>query len=164
MPWVVVKTKPRCERKARDNVENQGLETYLPILRERVKSSTGVNVRLSPLFPSYLFVCVVDSWRFLLNTIGVSSLIMGGPDDGPAVVRDKAMHQLMSRTDANGFIELPDRPDFVRGQPVKVTRGKFEGWEGLYHGSTSREREIVLLSIFGRQTRVSVGSGSLVAA
>ena len=33
--WVVVKTKPNQEMKARHNLDNQGFKTCLPILRQK---------------------------------------------------------------------------------------------------------------------------------
>jgi transcription antitermination factor NusG len=67
--------------------------------------------------------------------------------------------------DAHGFVRLPE----ARGAPVErtiaigarvmITAGPFGGMSGLYAGQSTRERELILLDLLGRQTPVTIAAG-----
>ena len=46
--WYLIKTKPRQEKLAKQNLKNQGYRAFCPIVK--------INNRLVVLFPGYLFV------------------------------------------------------------------------------------------------------------
>ena len=48
--WYLIKTKPRQEKTAKQNLENQNYEVFCPIAK--------INNRLVVLFPGYLFVSI----------------------------------------------------------------------------------------------------------
>ena len=55
MSWFVIYTKPLQEFRAKENLENLGLEVYLPLrLTEKVVSGAFV-IDSEPLFPRYIF-------------------------------------------------------------------------------------------------------------
>ena len=45
------------------------------------------------------------------------------------------------------------------GAKVKVTAGPFGGMSGLYAGQSTRERQLILLNLLGRQTPVTIAAG-----
>ena len=78
LAWYLVYTKPQQERVANDNLQRQGYETYLPMLRKRVKRGKTYHHRLDPLFPRYLFIHLsdqLDDWGPIRSTIGVTHLV-----------------------------------------------------------------------------------------
>lgn len=166
--WVVGITKAHQEQRVRDRLREYAsmrgidVDAYVPILRETMHSAGTTRRREGPMFPRYVFISIVDCWRFLLNTRGMLGLVLCG--DQPACVADKIVKAIMAKENAEGVIELPSKPEFIRGQRVRLKRGCFEDLVGIYEGSDSLERERVLLNILGRETRVNVGSGSIVAA
>lgn len=162
--WIVATSKPQREKQAFENIERQGREVYSPQVYETIVSRGRRHKRVVPLFPRYLFVQIDDSWRWLLSTLGVSSVIMGAGEETPATLNASVIEKLRSMHDKHGIVELPSIPRFTHGQPVRLTRGCFAGCLGIYAGSSSFEREQVLLSILGRQAPVSVGGDALVAA
>jgi transcriptional antiterminator RfaH len=156
MYWIVVKTRSRQEDKAIEWIEqNEGIKTFLPKVLEN-----GIAV---PLFPSYVFVYIKAQWRFLLSTIGVIGVLKSGGNDFPAVLDQRVVDVLKRRQDKDGMIVLPKKPRFNMGQRVQITNGLFEGRTGLWGGSSSLERETVLLNLMGRQVPISVTEGSIVA-
>jgi hypothetical protein len=40
-----------------------------------------------------------------------------------------------------------------------ITAGPFGGMSGLYAGQSTRERELILLDLLGRQTPVTIAAG-----
>jgi transcription antitermination factor NusG len=45
---------------------------------------------------------------------------------------------------------------------VRINSGSFCGFTAIYQGMSPRDREIVLLEMFGRETRIELGAGDLV--
>ena len=161
MVWVVAQTQPQREKLAAEYVQRQGYDTYLPMVREDVRENGKWVTRESILFPRYLFVQVVNRWRWLLSTRGVRSVVMMG--DGPALLHHSIIRELKSR-ETNGFVVLPRKQRsarFRKGQRVRAEHDTLGSVVGLYAGMDSDEREHVLVNILGRNVRLCVESGSL---
>lgn len=162
--WIVVKTESRGEEKAAGHIQRQGCETYSPRMKERIRLSPGTYMwRESVMFPRYLFVFVLDQWRFLLSTIGVMGVIRRGGMHEPAVLADNVVSYFRSQESTDGTIVITEK-GFRIGQRVRLREGCMVGSVGIYQGASSLERENVLFTLLGRQTRVSVSAGSLIAA
>ena len=89
--WYVVYTKPREEARARENLERQGHQCYLPELSLEKRRRGKVVPVTEPLFPRYLFIRCADelataSWDSLRSTRGVVKLVAFGA--GPCTVDD----------------------------------------------------------------------------
>ena len=97
MRWHVIYTKPRREEIARNKLEKQGCEYYLP-LRTLEKLSRGRRVKTSePLFNRYLFIRLDESgegpsWAPIRSTLGVSHLLRFS--DQHARVEDGLIQQI----------------------------------------------------------------------
>ena len=84
--WYVVYTKPREEARARENLERQGHQCYLPELSLEKRRRGKVVPVTEPLFPRYLFIRCADElatagWGSLRSTRGVVKLVAFG-DEG----------------------------------------------------------------------------------
>lgn len=150
--WIVARTKVHSESRAVINLSRQAFYVYFPKLIENRK---GVRVE-KPLFSRYLFIWVKDIWRPILGTYGVSSIIMNG--DRPAIIACDEIDYLRSLENSDGFVVLPRsfEEKFKKGDRLKIVNNVFSGSYGLYDGMTSESRVIVLLSIFGRHSKVEV--------
>lgn len=150
--WIVAKTEPKKEKFVADNIERQGHEFYLPRIKRRISVK---HIRLEPLFPSYIFCNIEESWRFLSGTFGVLYILMFGGK--PGRIEDEFIENLRAQEDEHGFVQLPemeDDPPFDIGQPLRLRSGPFLGYIGLYDGQSARDRERVLLEIMGRTVPV----------
>ena len=75
--WYLIYTKPRQERYARENLERQGYEVYLPLIRDRRRRKGRYVETVDALFPRYLFIHLdqdTDNWSPIRSTFGVSGL------------------------------------------------------------------------------------------
>ena len=54
--WYLLASKPREEKRARINLEQQGYTTYLPLVQRASRRGGKHSVRIEPLFPRYLFI------------------------------------------------------------------------------------------------------------
>ena len=164
--WFVVRTQPYRERWAAENVARAGALFYLPEVLETVRIIVrGVRkreFRRRPLFPCYLFVKTGGQWHFLLTAFGVSAIIPG-PNGQPGTVSDQAIQSLREREN-NGVVVLPRRSTFMAGQPVRLMKGAFSGYVGIYQGQSGSDRSRILMDLIGRKVSTLVSESSLEAA
>ena len=158
--WLVARTEFRKEQWAKQNIENQGYEPYLPQYQEIITKSGRVRITTKTrlMFPGYIFCKTDGPWSFLTGTRGVTQLLMQGQK--PGSVPDDVIEALKRQEDQNGFIVLPEKVQ-TQARPAKGTRvrlrsGPFLSYIGIYDGQTSTDFERVLLNCFGRQTVLQV--------
>jgi transcriptional antiterminator RfaH len=159
--WAVAQTVSQRETSVGIRLAEEGFEIFAPRIRIHINGTP----RIVALFPSYLFVRVVDRWRVITKTIGVLGLIMAG--DHPARCPDAEIDKIKAATMRNGLVRLPKPPKsraFKPGQSVRITSGSFCGFNAIYQGMSPRDREIILLEMFGRETRIELGTGDLIQA
>jgi transcriptional antiterminator RfaH len=148
--WSVARTEPNRDAFAAASAMALGFTVFAPRVLTRAK-------RVAPLFPSYLFVQIVDQWRLLERTMGFSHMVRFG--DAPSRVPDAQIESLKSRIH-DGFVTLPPPPSarraFKKGEPVRIVAGPFEGLNAIHSGMSTRAREIVLLEMLGGQRQVAI--------
>jgi transcriptional antiterminator RfaH len=100
--WLLLYTKARAESWADMNLRKQGFATLLP----RVRRRDG----FGPLFPRYVFVGVPAEadFRSAYSTRGVLYVVHCG--DRPARVPLEVIHEIRTRMDAHGVVELEAQP------------------------------------------------------
>jgi len=155
MYWAAARIRTDQTKRACWHIERQGFEVYSPKCRPSRRS-----VRIVPLFPGYLFVCIVDRWHCLLGTYGVIDLIRSG--DLPARVREDEIQRMRRQEGCDGVIELP-LLRFKPGERVRVTRGAFVDRVGLCAGLSARDRVRVLFQIFEREVPIELHERDLIA-
>jgi transcriptional antiterminator RfaH len=145
--WYLIHSKPRQERIALENLQRQGYESYLPLMRERRRRRGRIVKVIGPMFPRYLFIYLsdeTDDWRPIRSTLGVASLVRFG--QLPAVIPDNLVAALKRREDGEGIQVLPEAT-FRTGDRVRIAEGPFQGYEAIFQAHSGRERVILLLEI-----------------
>lgn len=143
--WYLVYCKPRQELVAQTNLERQGYEIYLPMIRNSKRSNGRRITCVEPLFPRYLFIHLakgLDSWSPIKSTIGVSHLVKFGLE--PAKVPDNLVQTLMQQADEGGIFDSKQM-ELKPGDHVRIADGIMEGYEGILLARTSKERVMILL-------------------
>lgn len=163
--WYVAQTRPHAEAKASLHLRRQGFAIYLPRYLKQRRHARRVEKIAAPLFPGYLFVSIdmaAQQWLSIDSTIGVARLVRDG--ERPAPVPQVVIDALVTREDANGFVQLDRRPRFSPGDKIRVVGGAFSDCYGLYDGMSARERVAILLDLLGRQVRVVLDPQTIEAA
>jgi len=159
--WYLIYTKPNKEQIARENLERQGYEIYLPMARiRRRRLGKGAN-RIEPLFPRYLFIRLdtkTDNWSPIRSTLGVSNLVKFGMY--PSSVPQALIELLSDRCDEEGIQDISPG-EFKSGESIRVMEGPMMGLEGVFLAKTSSDRVLVLLDIVGKHTRVNMETEKL---
>lgn len=161
MHWYLIYTKPRQEKCALQNLEQQGYQCYLPLLPKEKLRQGALALSDEPLFPRYLFIKLAQdfmakSWSPIRSTKGVSRLVRFGAE--PARI-DDALVDLLRDHEASVLAE-PERL-FNAGERVQLTEGPFAGIEGIYQMADGDRRVMVLIELMSKKVVVPVTARNL---
>lgn len=160
--WYLLKTKPREEARALENLARQQFEAFVPwCTAERVVRGKPVK-RREPLFPGYAFVALsrtAHNWSVLRSTRGVSHLVRFGTH-APAVVDDviASLRTLDGTELVTGIAALSP------GDRVRIVDGPLKGLEGVFEQRDGQARVMLLLEWMQRQVRVGVDAAAVIPA
>lgn len=129
--WYAIRTKPRSEDRANDNLLAWRVETFNPKLKKRVRDKvTGKTTEvIRPLFPGYIFARF-DASRMLHKvryTRAVHSVVCFA--DAPAAMEDECISYIRSRAGSDDCVQLED--ELKPGDEVVVESGLLKGVRGI---------------------------------
>ena len=161
MSWIIIYTKPRQEVRAKEHLENLGLDVSLP-LRPIEKIKDGVlSIASEPLFPRYIFIrtdwsAIQKVSHMLRNVRGVSQVVkLGGK---------------FAELDAITFAQIADYANDLSSYPAKIYRsgdkvaftyGAFRDIQAVYEEADGDKRVILLFDLLSKAVRLSVPIRSL---
>ena len=141
MPWYVIYTKPRNEKKVAENLQKIGIVVYCPLVTQIKQWSDRKKKVQVPLFNSYIFVNLEDIEResvFQVNGV-VRYLFWLGK---PAIVRDDEIEILQeSLKDIMSSIEVKA---IKAGDLLNIPIGPFKGKEGIVKHINKNSLQLVL--------------------
>ena len=151
--WYLLKTKPRQEKIAKQNLKNQGYGSFCPIVK--------INNRLVVLFPGYLFVQLnekTQNWSPINSTKGVSHFVKFGLNFA------KVPTSVIEFIKTNQHItteKLINLKKFKPGDNVRISDGVFKDWTAILKCYRPNERVILLMNLFGREQTLSIKEESV---
>jgi len=161
--WYLIRTKSWSETPAETHLERQGYEVYLPRVMQPARSNGRWRDRILPLFPGYLFLRLNEDQALapVHSTLGVANVVRFG--SRYAIVPPEVIGEMRSRVDPDtGLHRLSVGAPWVRGMPVRVTAGPFDGLEAIFQRQAGAERVVVLLKLLGQSASVCVPSDVVV--
>jgi len=153
--WYLIKTKPRQEKIAKQNLENQDYRTFCPMAK--------INNRLVVLFPSYLFIQLnekTQNWSPINSTKGVSYFVKFGLNFA------KVPTSVIEFIKANQHIttdKIKNLNKFKPGDKVQISDGAFKNWMAIFKCYKSDERVILLMNLLGREQSLNIKEESVTA-
>ena len=141
--WYLVKTKPRQEKIAKQNLENQDYRTFCPMAK--------INNRLVVLFPGYLFVQLnekTQNWSPVNSTKGVSYFIKFGLNFAKVPISVIEFIKTNQHLTAD---KLKDLNKFKPGDKVQISDGVFNNFVAIFESYKSDERIILLMNLLGKE-------------
>jgi transcription antitermination factor NusG len=159
MNWMVLHVKPRREKKMGEYCAWLGLEYYLPMRHmPRVYQRRKIDVE-KPLFPGYVFVDCPEPQR---NEVLMSNFVANVLD---VVDQRKLLHELDQIRKALAVDPaLGATNAFTRGKLVRVTRGPFQGLEGIIQVVKAGARVVLNVELIGRAVALEVDLDALESA
>lgn len=181
MTWFVLKSRPKGERKAVDELRKAGIEAYCPEYKiERFNKRRRVTFVTSRChYPRYLFAQLAGKdFGAIRDCRSIIDVLPGYPHppmplsakdvDALMVLRDAEVRHLLDDTDegrrARGETvknTLRAMRKRLKGKKVRVTDGPFTSFPGEVEAVHSLERLTVLIDIFGHATPVELESGQI---
>jgi len=145
--WVLVYTKAKEEKKANDNLNNQGFKTFLPLI---APSNKSVEFKfLVPVFPRYLFVQInlkTDNWTSIKSSYGVSHIVMFSEKFSP--ISNNIIKLIQNKLDESDiYKEDFSIVDYQKGDPVSIKEGTFAGIEAIFLSKKPKDRVRLLLKL-----------------
>lgn len=156
--WYACRTKARAEKQVERRLADNGLETYLPLVKlERQWADRTKRVGF-PLFPGYTFARFPQ--QDLLEVVKTPGLVMVLSEKGyPAPVREEeleAVRRFVAGIDETG--KTPEPEDWWEpGTPIRVLTGPFAGMVGQLLETRGRRRVAVRLSALKMVYSVELG-------
>lgn len=145
--WIVVKSKPGQEIKAKDHLEQQHFEVYRPL--RLFENRKGLTMATS-LFPNYMFARVtlqVERWKAVYGTHGVAGVL--GRPECPIGVKDSVIQRIKDQEE-DGYVKL------AQAQTLRTTlqwgakyRDMESGIEGILIEPLDDKRVRLLTQLLG---------------
>lgn len=145
--WFIIHTKPKQEFLTEKNLSMQGIRSYLPVYRKKVKKRGKRLEVLAPLFSGYLFsqFDINSSYHHVRYTKGVKSIL--GTDDFLWTMDAEKIADIQSREEEGVVVLKPKQETFRKGDAILIGDGDFEGWEGIFQSELpDHERAVILLT------------------
>ena len=160
--WYIVHTYTGYENKVMESlekiIENRGISDLI----QSVKIPTEIVTEMTEkgekeierkLFPSYVFVKMVmndEMWHIIRNTTGVTGFV--GPGSRPVPLSEAEVDRL-------GVEPRVIEVRYAVGDNVRICAGPLSGFIGLVDEISADKKTVkVTASMFGRETRVELGS------
>ncbi len=163
--WHLVFTKPSCEQIAKAHLERQGYRVYFPRVQYKALKRGAWRETVAALFPRYLFVQLNAAFQSLApvrSTVGITNVVRFGVEY--TIVPDRIVSALLSNEDPETRLhKLRMNSGFKPGSVVLIAKGALSGLEGIFESEDASGRVTVLLNLLGRESRVKIDSGLVVA-
>lgn len=167
--WFVLRAVSGQEKKVKAYIESEidrlGLEDHIAqvlIPTEKVFEMRNGKKRLRErnFLPGYILVEgelspeIISNFKDVPGVIGFLGAKKGGP---PIPLRQSELNRILGKVDEmNEKGEMPEEP-FIKGEPVKVMAGPFNGFDGLIDEVYEDKKKLkVVVKIFGRNTPVEL--------
>jgi transcriptional antiterminator RfaH len=157
--WYAAYTKSRAEKKVLKELQQQGIEVYLPLQKRLKQWSDRRKWVEEPLLRCYIFVKIdmADYYR-VLNSRGIVSYITF---EGKAVpIPENQIDVLRKIVATEADVEV-SADKFEAGARVKVVSGPMHGLEGELVDYRGNRRVMVRIDHIGQQLLVSIPAGFL---
>ncbi|MEM7070112.1 MAG: transcription termination/antitermination NusG family protein, partial [Pseudomonadota bacterium] len=151
------------EKFAAKNLQDQGLEVFLPARKKAVRQRRNFRTITAPLFPGYIFVSFeidVGTVRSVNGTRGVKHLISNGAT--PSSLPAGFVESLISGLDELGIVS--QRPNLSPGDVVEFASGPFANQLGELLDMDDRGRVSVLMTMLSSQIPVKTTISNLLPA
>jgi transcription antitermination factor NusG len=151
--WYAAYTRANHERRVADQLEERGVENFLPRY-ESVRKWKDRKMRLQmPLFPGYVFVHLALQDRLrVLQVPGVACLV--GFAGRPVAIPEEEFERI--RAFLNKEFRAEPHPYLKAGRRVRVRSGPLAGMEGIVVRRKNGNRLVICLGLIQRAIAVDV--------
>jgi len=157
--WVVLHSRPRCEKKAADHCERNKLAWYLPLRKKIHRYGSRERSFWSPLFPGYVFCVVTPAQKSEVRQNRYVANLLDVVDQEILV---EQLRQINHALTVGEVVEV--MPYIEAGRRVRVTGGAMKGLEGIVSRVKGKTRVIINVDMIRQSVAVEVDSAWLAPA
>ena len=151
--WYPVYTRSRAEKKANEELNRKGIQTYLPLKKAVKHWSDRKKIVEEPLIKSYLFAYIsAREYAEVLMTNGVARFIYFSSQ--VASIPDQQIHDLKLLLATDADLELIDY-DIKPGESVLIKAGPFKGIIAELVSLQNKQRIILRLQNMGYSININ---------
>lgn len=152
--WYAIYTKSRAEKKTLTQLQQRGIEVYLPIQKKLRQWSDRKKWVEMPLFNSYIFVKISEKEYYdVLQTPGVVRYVTF--NGKAAKIRDEQIEFLKKLLSSEQELEISEH-QFNVGEKVKVVVGVLHGMTGELVDVKNSKRFLVRFDQLGRSVILNI--------
>jgi transcription antitermination factor NusG len=153
--WYAIRTRSRHEKMVSDQLEKQGIENFLPLIKHSRQWSDRVKEVELPLFSGYTFVRVVLSSPNrvrVLQTHGVAGFV--GINGCGTAIPENQIEDI--RTLLASDVPFEEQPFLRVGQRVRIRGGSLDGVEGILSAQNDDRSLVISLEPIQRSLSVRI--------
>lgn len=151
--WIAVYTKPRHEKAVLKQFNEKGIESYLPLIRQKHTWSDRMKWVETPIFKSYIFACVeLKDNLNVLQTRGVHNIVKF--QNKIAVIPEIQIANLRKMIEG-GFDPFPS-DYFMLGDEVEVIGGPLRGINGIVARNDTPDKLIIKIDAIQHAVAVQI--------
>ena len=153
--WYAIQVRSRFEKKAWQQLQDKGVEAFVPTLKQRRRWSDRWQVVELPTFPGYAFVHLHPSPAHrlqVLQTRGVMSFVAFGGELIP--IPDKQIDDV--RVLISRDVPYTAHPFIKIGQRVRIRGGCLDGIEGILTSNRGDKTLVISVEPIQRSIAVSI--------
>ena len=160
--WYLATAKPRQESRALENLANQDIVAFAPLVEvEKIRSGRRLVVT-EALFPGYLFINISPTdgaWQRVRSTRGLRDWVRFS--GAPARVPSELVNKLrLENKQQEGLIV---RSTYARGDRVRILEGPFAGLQGVFETANGIERSLILVEFLGKTSHLELANKQISA-
>ncbi len=154
-PWKVIYVSSRAEKKVAERLQQEGIESYLPLKKELKQWSDRKKVVESPLINGYVFVRPEPLQRdVVLQQQGVLNYVRY--NGGDSIIREIEIEALQSIEEKGYHVQGEFSNAFTKGDKVKIEYGPFKGLYGSVKAEAKHHVFMIAIENIGYTLTVNV--------
>ncbi|MCB9202979.1 MAG: UpxY family transcription antiterminator [Flavobacteriales bacterium] len=157
MPWYLLYTKPKHEKKVEFLLNDVGIKTFLPTIIERRKWSDRVKKVERVLFSSYIFIDIEIFFYELIFQPGVVRVIKD-ENNKPREIPEKIIHSIQGWLSENKKKDV-EVMTFKQGDSVELDTLFFQAKHGIIE-RVKKDEFIILLE--GTGIKLSIAKEKII--
>lgn len=153
--WYALHTKSRAEKQVNERLQQQGYESFLPLITTVRQWSDRKKKVVVPLISSYVFM--QGTSKDLLAVVKVQGVVAVLKHLGkPAIVQEVEINNLKILTKNSERTKRVDAFKLVNFTSVEVIAGPFIGLKGSYIETSGKHKVVVQVDVLNSFTEVTL--------
>tara|TARA_B100000524_G_scaffold309181_1_gene185108 strand:+ start:145 stop:648 length:504 start_codon:yes stop_codon:yes gene_type:complete len=148
LEWLALRIKSREEKRARENLSNQGFESYFPVIHSLIATKGNDELKKESMFPGYAFVRLTPNidLKSLNSTRGVINIVRFG-DEYPLLSQD-TISSIQNAEDQS--FKDPKQHSYKIGEKIIINEGPLKDQSGIIASEIINQRVEILYSLLNR--------------